>query len=59
MTAKTAGAAKQYETEVDKPLGLALGQSPGGRVVITVRRYCALWDVTLGSLMQLFLNSAV
>lgn len=36
MTAKTAGAAKQYETEVDKPLGLALGQNPGGRVVITV-----------------------
>jgi len=35
VTAKTAGAAKQYETEVDKPLGLALGQSPGGRVVIT------------------------
>ncbi|XP_024386075.1 uncharacterized protein [Physcomitrium patens] len=35
VTAKTAGAAKQFETEVDKPLGLVLGQNPGGRVVIT------------------------
>ncbi|KAG0631141.1 hypothetical protein M758_1G230600 [Ceratodon purpureus] len=35
VTAKTAGAAKQYETEVDKPLGLTLGQNPGGRVIIT------------------------
>lgn len=35
VTARTAGAAKQYETEVDKPLGLALGQNPGGRIVIT------------------------
>jgi len=29
-------AAKNIEVEVDKPLGLALGQKPGGGVVITV-----------------------
>eukprot|EP00246_Nothoceros_aenigmaticus_P015034 TRINITY_DN603_c0_g1_i1.p1 TRINITY_DN603_c0_g1~~TRINITY_DN603_c0_g1_i1.p1 ORF type:complete len:274 (+),score=27.72 TRINITY_DN603_c0_g1_i1:27-848(+) len=35
ITAKTAGASKQYEAEVDKPLGLRLGSKPGGGVVIT------------------------
>lgn len=35
MRAKTAGAAKTYETEVDKPLGLGLGQKSGGGVVVT------------------------
>ncbi|KAG6579648.1 Protein MET1, chloroplastic, partial [Cucurbita argyrosperma subsp. sororia] len=33
--AKTAGASKTVEVEVDKPLGLTLGQKPGGGVVIT------------------------
>ncbi|KAK6926129.1 hypothetical protein RJ641_007848 [Dillenia turbinata] len=35
ITARTAGASKQIEVEVDKPLGLTLGQKPGGGVVIT------------------------
>ncbi|XP_062119847.1 uncharacterized protein LOC133834293 [Humulus lupulus] len=35
VTAKTAGAAKSIEVEVDKPLGLTLGQKQGGGVVIT------------------------
>ncbi|MQM13784.1 hypothetical protein Taro_046710 [Colocasia esculenta] len=35
VNARTAGAAKTIEVEVDKPLGLTLGQKPGGRVVIT------------------------
>lgn len=34
ITAKAAGAAKTIEVEVDKPLGLTLGQKPGGGVVI-------------------------
>jgi hypothetical protein len=38
VRAKTAGASRTYETEVDKPLGLTLGQNPGGRVVITVQK---------------------
>jgi hypothetical protein len=29
-------ASKNIEVEVDKPLGLVLGQKPGGGVVITV-----------------------
>jgi hypothetical protein len=36
VNAKTAGASKNIEVEVDKPLGLALGQKPGGGVIITV-----------------------
>lgn len=36
ITARTAGAAKNIEVEVDKPLGLTLGQKQGGGVVITV-----------------------
>lgn len=36
IIAKTAGASKNIEVEVDKPLGLTLGQKPGGGVVITV-----------------------
>lgn len=36
ITARTAGASKTIEVEVDKPLGLTLGQKPGGGVVITV-----------------------
>lgn len=36
ITARTAGASKTIEAEVDKPLGLTLGQKPGGGVVITV-----------------------
>uniref|UniRef100_A0A453RWN4 Uncharacterized protein n=1 Tax=Aegilops tauschii subsp. strangulata TaxID=200361 RepID=A0A453RWN4_AEGTS len=36
VNAKTAGAAKNIEVEVDKPLGLTLGQKSGGGVVITV-----------------------
>lgn len=36
ITARTAGASKSIEVEVDKPLGLTLGQKPGGGVVITV-----------------------
>ncbi|CAK9146577.1 unnamed protein product [Ilex paraguariensis] len=35
VTSRTAGASKQIEVEVDKPLGLTLGQKPGGGVVIT------------------------
>ncbi|GAB2228497.1 hypothetical protein Droror1_Dr00022618 [Drosera rotundifolia] len=35
VEAKTAGASKQIEVEVDKPLGLTLGQKPGGGVIIT------------------------
>lgn len=37
ITARTAGASKSIEVEVDKPLGLTLGPKPGGRggVVIT------------------------
>lgn len=35
ITARTTGASKTIEAEVDKPLGLTLGQKPGGRVVIT------------------------
>ncbi|XP_027360087.1 uncharacterized protein LOC113868587 [Abrus precatorius] len=35
ITARTAGAAKTIEVEVDKPLGLTLGQKSGGGVVIT------------------------
>ncbi|RYR58967.1 hypothetical protein Ahy_A05g024826 isoform D [Arachis hypogaea] len=35
ITARTAGASKQIEVEVDKPLGLTLGQKPGGGVLIT------------------------
>lgn len=36
VSARTAGAAKTFEAEVDKPLGLTLGQKSGGGVVITV-----------------------
>lgn len=36
IVARTAGAAKTIEAEVDKPLGLTLGQKPGGVVTITV-----------------------
>ncbi|XP_014519379.1 uncharacterized protein LOC106776435 [Vigna radiata var. radiata] len=35
IAAKTAGASKTIEVEVDKPLGLTLGQKSGGGVVIT------------------------
>ncbi|KAF2288026.1 hypothetical protein GH714_003985 [Hevea brasiliensis] len=35
ITARTAGASKTIEVEVDKPLGLTLGQKDGGGVVIT------------------------
>ncbi|KAL5568162.1 hypothetical protein UlMin_024737, partial [Ulmus minor] len=35
VTARTAGASKNIEVEVDKPLGLTLGQKSGGGVVIT------------------------
>ncbi|XWS42906.1 hypothetical protein CRYUN_Cryun16bG0054600 [Craigia yunnanensis] len=35
ITARTAGASKTIEVEVDKPLGLTLGQKKGGGVVIT------------------------
>ncbi|PKI54578.1 hypothetical protein CRG98_025092 [Punica granatum] len=35
ITARAAGASKTIEVEVDKPLGLTLGQKPGGGVVIT------------------------
>ncbi|KAK3403674.1 hypothetical protein EUGRSUZ_K00099 [Eucalyptus grandis] len=35
ISAKTAGASKTIEAEVDKPLGLTLGQKSGGGVVIT------------------------
>ncbi|XP_058084906.1 uncharacterized protein LOC131232586 isoform X1 [Magnolia sinica] len=34
VSARTAGASKSIEVEVDKPLGLTLGQKPGGGVVI-------------------------
>ncbi|KAM1407644.1 hypothetical protein ACFX2F_002196 [Malus domestica] len=34
VTARTAGASKSVEAEVDKPLGLTLGQKPGGPVTI-------------------------
>lgn len=36
VSARTAGASKTIEVEVDKPLGLTLGQKSGGGVVITV-----------------------
>ncbi|MCO5608719.1 hypothetical protein L7F22_062934 [Adiantum nelumboides] len=35
IRARTAGASKTIEVEVDKPLGLTLGQKPGGGVLIT------------------------
>ncbi|KAG1359117.1 putative Electron transporter [Cocos nucifera] len=35
ISARTAGASKSIEVEVDKPLGLTLGQKPGGGIVIT------------------------
>ncbi|KAE8077334.1 hypothetical protein FH972_015906 [Carpinus fangiana] len=35
ITARTAGASKTIEAEVDKPLGLTLGQKPGGVVTVT------------------------
>ncbi|KAL3689292.1 hypothetical protein R1sor_015601 [Riccia sorocarpa] len=35
IRAKTAGASKTFETEVDKPLGLTLGAKAGGGVVVT------------------------
>ncbi|MBA0850844.1 hypothetical protein Goshw_008005 [Gossypium schwendimanii] len=35
ITARTAGASKTIEVEVDKPLGLTLGQKQAGGVVIT------------------------
>ncbi|CAM6084945.1 unnamed protein product [Calypogeia fissa] len=35
VRARTAGASKTYETEVDKPLGLGLGPKSGGGVVVT------------------------
>ncbi|CAL0311376.1 unnamed protein product [Lupinus luteus] len=35
ITARAAGASKTIEAEVDKPLGLTLGQKPSGGVVIT------------------------
>ncbi|KAM1613817.1 hypothetical protein ACFX15_002196 [Malus domestica] len=35
VTARTAGAPKSIEAEVDNPLGLTLGQKPGGPVTIT------------------------
>ncbi|KAB1205484.1 hypothetical protein CJ030_MR7G010575 [Morella rubra] len=35
VTARTAGASKTIEAEIDKPLGLTLGQKPGGGVVVT------------------------
>ncbi|XP_052182459.1 uncharacterized protein LOC127795039 [Diospyros lotus] len=35
ITARTAGASKNIEVEVDKPLGLTLGQKTGGGVTIT------------------------
>ncbi|KAL5769907.1 hypothetical protein ACOSP7_014061 [Xanthoceras sorbifolium] len=35
ITARTAGASKTIEVDVDKPLGLTLGQKSGGGVVIT------------------------
>ncbi|CAL5364702.1 unnamed protein product [Camellia sinensis] len=35
ITARTARAPKNIEAEVDKPLGLTLGQKPGGGVTIT------------------------
>ncbi|GAB4826406.1 hypothetical protein Ancab_009271 [Ancistrocladus abbreviatus] len=35
IRARTAGASKTIEVEVDKPLGLTLGQKPGGGVVIS------------------------
>lgn len=37
INCRTAGASKTVEVEVDKPLGLTLGQKPAGGVVITVR----------------------
>lgn len=36
ISARTAGASKSIEVEVDKPLGLTLGQKPGGGVIIAV-----------------------
>ncbi|RWW18412.1 hypothetical protein GW17_00017606 [Ensete ventricosum] len=38
VRARTAGASKNIEVDVDKPLGLTLGQKPGGGVVITVHQ---------------------
>lgn len=43
ISARTAGAAKTIEVEVDKPLGLTLGQKPGGGVVISVS--CSLASI--------------
>lgn len=42
IRARTSGASKTIEVEVDKPLGLTLGQKPGGGVVITVSKFLFL-----------------
>lgn len=39
VMARTAGASRTIEVDVDKPLGLTLGQKSGGGVVITVSPY--------------------
>ncbi|XP_054811758.1 uncharacterized protein LOC129312977 isoform X1 [Prosopis cineraria] len=43
IAARTAGAAKTIEVEVDKPLGLTLGQKSGGGVVITKPAFSEAW----------------
>lgn len=46
ISARTSGASKSIEVEVDKPLGLTLGQKSGGGVVITVSNiFCPAYDL--------------
>lgn len=60
ISARTAGAAKNIEVEVDKPLGLTLGQKQGGGVIITVSIcvyiYCVSIDVIHGHIYLAFTN---
>lgn len=52
ITARTAGAAKNIEVEVDKPLGLTLGQKQGGGVVITVSPHCSFFSEIHGYVLE-------
>lgn len=45
VTARTTGASKTIEAEVDKPLGLTLGQKPGGRVIISVSSAISMFSI--------------
>ncbi|KAK2972835.1 hypothetical protein RJ640_028363 [Escallonia rubra] len=48
IAARTAGTSKNIEVEVDKPLGLTLGQKSGGGVVITKQEYGSIGYLSEG-----------